>query len=556
MGRRVDSALMETGNQGGRAVAQRGRRGRPLGLPTPPTSGRAPEAEALVAWLLVTHRLHHPDADAARRTELIERIRAAGQAVDMSRLSRWESGRETVPTTVIRAYEGLLDLPDWSLVAIASSLRAAFGGGATTLPHPEGTFGVHAELDEIFEAISQGRATGADWFLLAGRLTSHEQIYLRPESWAELSGLLVSETPRSHGHAYLRRHEAMRMFVHHPLSHGPTLDAIDDFTRSCTPQVIHLPLTLLEDDDSRRATDLVLGLVMSDDPSLRMAAAWTAATKAVRGHLGPDGLIRLEAHTAKLLGRLDGALTDVAPIDMACRLPDENFARLHAHLRHPGVRRFLEQARTTGHLVPAESWRPIVKEMAAHVRNRVTPTQAHEPDAMLEALLRDAIFNVHKQRRHQAALALGVSAYRDALAGVSLEMAAQSSPVVADRMLTVNLYTGLGDAADRALRIATDSQSPSRRRRALTAIALSGQPLPADHVTALRALLGDAHPDQVRRGALHALGMHGADLSSLPGRLPVPLQREAEWWAAAGAAVVDRDQVSRSTVPLGIGWGP
>src|SRR4051812_10366330 len=86
------------------------RRGRPLVLPV---DGSAPtdlwyEPWPRMAWVLVTSRLAGADRTLVQREALVERLRDLGVAADLSRVSRWESGRQPVPAHVLSAYETVL----------------------------------------------------------------------------------------------------------------------------------------------------------------------------------------------------------------------------------------------------------------------------------------------------------------------------------------------------------------------------------------------------------------------------------------------------------------
>src|SRR6478752_3797394 len=138
---------MDTGarQNGGRAPTDRGimsvestpppvrRRGRPQRLPDDPhplTSGLV-GCDQRIAWLLTVSRVLGPDPDLARRDGFIAALKDRGIPVDASRVSRWESGLQPLPSRVVATYEQVLGLSEGSLVSVTGGLRRSFGTGPT-----------------------------------------------------------------------------------------------------------------------------------------------------------------------------------------------------------------------------------------------------------------------------------------------------------------------------------------------------------------------------------------------------------------------------------------
>ena len=128
-------------------------------------------------------------------------------------------------------------------------------------------------------------------------------------------------------------------------------------------------------------------------------------SKLARGHFDETALPRLESHVVGALRRgesLDGRLDS---FDLAVRLPDESWERIHGALRtrrahaarRPGPRR-----RRDDPLGPAPP--SVVADLAPAIQADTPNHQPQEPDLMLRRLLREALFHSHKPRRHHAAL--------------------------------------------------------------------------------------------------------------------------------------------------------
>src|SRR3954453_4610886 len=78
------------------------RRGRPQRLPEDPNTlaSGVVGCDQRVAWLLSVSRVLGPDPELARRDGFIVALKDRGLPVDASRVSRWESGLQPLPSRV------------------------------------------------------------------------------------------------------------------------------------------------------------------------------------------------------------------------------------------------------------------------------------------------------------------------------------------------------------------------------------------------------------------------------------------------------------------------
>ena len=532
-------------------AATRARRGRPLRLPEDSTpfsqvhGGSAP----LVAWLLATSRIYAADGAYAQREAFAAALRALGVAADPTRVSRWESGASRPAPRVLQAYERVLGLRPGQISVVAEGITRSLD---PTVPVQREWFDVspeeiHSELDALFERIlSPGAHDGLDWLQLTARLTGHAQVYLRPQTWAETASLLVRELCRSVGVAHVRRYEAMRLLVRHPVAQRHAVKALGAFVTHPHAQVVSQPLILLQEVDDAQASDLVLRMLTGPPGMLRRGAAWVAASKLARDHFDDAGQAELEAMVMRMLDRrheprigLDTSLIDA--IDVACCLPRERAARVLIRLRNDPSTRHLAQTLHHGEIVAADDSRRTAVRVAEAIQADLATPQRLEPDQMLVRLVREALFHNHKERRNQASLLLGSSPYGPALHRHCLDLARGADDLVAMRALTMLWYGAPDDCRDGLRELAWHDPRPHVRSRALMALAHVRGGVTADVED--RVLEAIAHnPDpRARHAGMYALGMSGAETLKLLAAECEHLAPVAEWWIDTGPAIYDED---------------
>ncbi|GAA4380215.1 hypothetical protein [Nocardioides caricicola] len=521
------------------------RRGRPQRLPEDPhtvASGQV-GCDQRIAWLLSVNRVLGPDPDLARRDGFIAALRENGVAVDASRVSRWESGLQPLPSRVVATYEQVLGLSSGSLVSVAAGLRRSFGSGPTPRENAlSDTEMSDAELNRLIDLTEAGNATGADWLRLADHLSRFDRVFLREQDWTALCHELVTELGSAVGAGYVRRYEAAAAFIRHTNARRHLIMAIGRFVTHPDAQVVAPVLNLLSEVPDPAAAALTLRMLAADTDNiyLRRAASSVAAVKLARGHFDDAALPRLESHVLGALRRgesLDGRLDS---FDLAVRLPASSWQQVTGGLRTRRAHGLVEQARQGDELVPSARAASVVAELAPSIQAATPTHQAQDPDLMLRRLLREALLHSHKPRRHHAALLIAASPYAPAAARLLLDLAADTNDLMAARAWTVLMRLGDGGRRDRVVELAAKEERPTIRARALVNAGLGGA-MTSEQNRAITAGY-DERRSLERHATLFALGMAGApELGELADHPDPETQRAAKWWLTQGPAIHDAD---------------
>lgn len=540
-----DGGNTKMGENGDAERAPARRRGRPQRLPEDATPMHAPTVgcDQRVAWLLTTTRLLNPDPELARRDGFIEALKAQGLQVDSSRISRWESGLQPLPSRVVSTYESVLGLTEGSLVAVSAGLRRAFGNGAVPKDGTVRDADVpDSDLDRLLDLIEAGDATGGHWLRLVGQLNRYDRVYLRQQEWAQLCKRLVAELASSVGIGHVRRYEAAASLIKHPNAQRHMTRAIGAFVMDPDTQVVAPVLHLLTEVTDAGAGDLVLRLLHAESKNMRSAAASVAAAKVARGQIGEAAYPELEAHVVGSLRRGHSLDERLDSFDLAVQLPEEAWARAQGGLRNRRAFDLVEQARKFGQLVPHGQTAGLVRELASAVQAG-TPTHfQHEPDAMLRRLLREALLHAHKSRRHHAALLLGASAYAPAIARICQDLAGHRNDLIAARSWTVLMRVGLGDRRSRVLLQSLAETRPTIRARALVTLGLHPEPITTEEAGPILQKLEEGMHANERHATMFALGMAAPDqVKPLLDHDDELVRRSAAWWEKQGPAIHDAD---------------
>jgi HEAT repeat protein len=521
------------------------RRGRPQRLPEDPhtLASGVVGCDQRVAWMLGAARTLGPDPELARRDGFIARLKADGIPVDASRVSRWESGLQPLPGRVMATYEDVLGLTEGSLVAVAAGLRRSFGTGPT--PRENGVRDrdlTDQELSRLIDIADSGAATGAQWLELADHFSRFDRVFLRESDWTSLCRRLVTELGSAVGPGYVRRYEAAAAFIRQQNARRHLILAVGQFVTDPDAQVVAPVLNLLSEVPDPAAAALTLRMLSadSDNKYLRRAASSVAAVKLARGHFDDSALPRLESHVVGALRRgesLDGRLDS---FDLAVRLPDESWDRVHGALRTRRAHALVDLARAGDEMIPAARAASVVADLAPAVQADTHSHLPQEPDMMLRRLLREALFHSHKPRRHHAALLIAATPYAHATARHCLRLAADPNDLIAARAWTVLMRVGDGGQRPDVLRHACEDKRPSVRARALVNVGLGGA-LEPDEASRLAGQYGESRTLE-RHATLFALGMAGApQLAALAESEDSDTRRGARWWLAQGPAIHDGD---------------
>ena len=188
--------------------------------------------------MLRVNRLFHPD-ETWSRLGVFARAFHGGcspRPAATSTVSRWETGELAVPTTALRRYEELLELPPNLLDTTARTLLRYLAPGAvrTTGPPPPADAPSADDgppIEDLLDAATGNTVlTGRDWETLTDRLAEAGQSAVMPgRVWRELSARLVREMVIADDTAWMLRFEALNTLLNHPRGAGAAIGACIEF---------------------------------------------------------------------------------------------------------------------------------------------------------------------------------------------------------------------------------------------------------------------------------------------------------------------------------------
>ncbi|HET7326426.1 MAG TPA: hypothetical protein VFJ14_03990, partial [Nocardioidaceae bacterium] len=378
------------------------RPGRPLRLPGDhsPLPGMRVASAPRIAWLVATSRILRGGPHLQRRDATAEAITGLGHKADVTRLSRWESGSQPVPPRILDAYERLLGLEPGHLTCTAAGLKRALDPSARRgklLVHraPQS----HTELEEVCATIEAGDHTGLDWLRLAAGLEAGRKLSFADERVDFLTRALLPEVARAEQMAHTRRFEASRSLLTHSGCRPAMLRAIGSFVTAAGAQVVEPAVVLLQEVEDSQACALLLRMLSGRRGPLRRGAAWALAGKLNRNHVGADDLAALGRVVPELLARRPQQWFPAEVVDVLAAMDAPHQEKVLHPLRGNPLLPGLRQSLATGELVAAERSRPVAAGVAQ--RAEAGASMPVDGDEMLPRLVREALFHVHRERRHQ-----------------------------------------------------------------------------------------------------------------------------------------------------------
>ena len=511
-------------------------RGRPQRLPNDVSSIASDEYEGnkRLAWLLATNRMLGPATRGCTRSDFVERMKDRGIRIDSSRISRWESGLEYISPSLVEAYEAVAGLQPAQIGAVRRVL--ARDGRLLTRSTERVAEPVDpAGIDELLDGVETGRIRGDQWVWLADHLRRFQTVYLHRRAWQNLADHLVDELSRSSSIPYLARFEAAAALMNSPQARPYLAKSVGRYVLDPETQVITPVLQVLSEIADPAASDVVLRLMGADDLKLRRSAAIVAAAMIRRGNLAPDHEA-LEVEVARDL-HLSPGRTSVVTLDLASRLTDEQFDRLHRSTSDEGLRETLHQARHGRELVDPDQARLLADHIGLHAE-LICARAAADPDVMLRRLIREALFHVHRSRRHLASALLLASPYASAVGEVVLRLTSHADERVSLPCwsLVGRLTPALSPAA-LAERF-TDETRPELQGRATAALMWVGADLTDTTLAALVKTAGEGRTEAADVAVL-TLGLadRQQELAQLMVTAPDGLEPLVRWAAARGPAV-------------------
>lgn len=519
--------------------------GRPQRLPVDvtPIASAGVDTQRRLAWLLATLRLLSPATAHLSRSDFLSRLRLQGVAVDRSRLSRIENGTLPSTTALVTAYGSLIGKPEWLLPAVRSLLDRPDGvdeppdTGRTEAQHLDTRSVDTQPVDDVFDVLLLGDATGGDWMQLVHDVSRFDRVYVHGTTWSELCTRLVTELTRSSGAAALYRSEAAAVLMRHPQARGHLIRSIGRFVMDRDTQNVAPALALLAQAGDVETSDLVLRLMKHDRPLLRRGALVATAALASRDALGPSAMRSVEQHVAVEFGKGEPLVHRTDHVELATQLPGAAFDRVMRATRSRSMRRQATMVRGSHEFLDAVAARSTADRIATRVETRLV-RGAHDPDQMLRRLIREGLFHASQERRHQASMLLGASPYAPAVAAETLELTQDDDPVTAG--LAWSMLRRLGhvvsrsDLAEAALGEGRSSLYP----RALVTLGMAHGPIPDHAARRIMSDIGDTTSAGLRHAAVFALGMAGhPSLGWL--RTSPQLGPAADWWTATGSSLHD-----------------
>jgi hypothetical protein len=517
------------------------RRGRPQRLPVDPHPPDSPtiDSTARLAWLLATCRIFSPVTGGVSRTEFVRRMRADGIALDGPRVSRWESGSQPIGHRHLTAYEAAVGQPEGALLAANRMLLRAAGQ-----PLPSETFSGTTvdDLDELFRLVDMKRATGGHWLKLAGDLGFYERVYLHAATWTTVCNQLIDELSRSSGVAFLRRYEAAVALLGHPQSRRHITRSVGRFVMHPDVQNVAPALGLLREVADESASELVLRLMGGESGLLRRGAVSVAGALAAQGAFGHKDIRAIERHVGHELRKGGELSRRTDAIELATQLPETGFHRVVAAIKDRETRRRVSQSRATMELVDSGLARIVAEGVSAYAEASTTSRNAPDPDQMLRRLVREGLFHVQRERRHLAAVMLGLSPYGRAVAKTVLKLTRESDDQVASMSWSLLRRMGHVVERDEVAEFACSEKRPALRARGFVTTGLSRGELNDDAADLLLEEARTSKAPSLQHAALFALGMSDhSHLSELCEDEPEESRRGALWWRRIGSSLHDDD---------------
>ncbi len=512
-------------------------RGRPQRLPVDVTPWEDPDLDSTrrFAWLLAVTRLLSPATVTMGRRQFIEAMARHDIRLDAARVSRLEAGELTSKPRVIAGYEQVSGVLPGSLLSV-NALLQRFAHSADS-DERRATVSA-AQLDRSFDRIDRGDPDGGDWLQVANAVQSTDSVYLPPSVWSSLTTELVSELTRSTGIAHVRRYEAATSLLQNATGRRHLTMAVGRFVMHPDAQSVTPALSLLQEVPDRPAGELVLRLMGEGNQLLRRGAASVAGALAARHGFLDERYDALEGHVAAELSRDSSILRRSDALDLASRLPDASHRRIVGAVNDVRMRAMLTRACTSFELVDREVSRAITEGIATSAE-AAAGRAAQDPDQMLRRLVREALFHVHRDRRHLAAVVLAASPYARPVAEAALDAAAERDETTAE--LAWSLSRRLGHVLDRAevSDRAFAERRPALHASALVTLGLSLGELPQPMAEHLRRTARTSTGTRVGHAATFALGMAGHPYLTALAAEAGPWQRPAQWWASVGPALHD-----------------
>ena len=478
------------------------------------------DALVRVAWLLRTSRLAGSDDSTAAFAEALARC---GCSVNLTALSRFETGTAAVPERVIVGYERVLHLPAGRLLGVSLGLHRMFGRALVpnrTRPRRE----TWSDLLGVLESrIDDHTITGMDWLTLSQAICRPTGMLLPPSVLRSWTALLVSQAMRSVGTAYTTRMQALSLLISDRQTRLATFEEVERATsRPGAQAVIDVLATLGDTTDPLILRWLIQRLEQDSGPH-QVGVAKALLTPVIQG-----------TFPASLVPSLTQAILSAARAGGDRGLPAFWLAQ---RLSRPLTQQVVVALGRYPNPVHAGYRIQSPASLDAYIAAAFRASGLVDP--MLERLLREALSPDFIERRHHALLLLDSSPYGQVLADTALDLLNDRSTSTAAADAAATALTYLARPAHRDRLVATlDSVPIGLKGTVLVALAHSGG------VPATVDLLHHTADPEHAIDAVYAAGMSNhPDLQTMvtsSALADTPVRSAATWWCRTGPAIADR----------------
>lgn len=511
--------------------ARAARTGRPHSTPydkSPPASASI-DVDVRIGWLLQMNRRYGADPALARADEFLSAAEWGARRPARSQLTRWEQGTVPVPADVIETFSAILGRPPAALSAFAGWMRgSAIGRTRSTGSAP--VVPARTRLQELIEQARSGCLQPAEWMELADGLRGYQAVFIDDAVWWSVVRQLLVAMCHSTGDSYVVLSLALTRILSVEGAEPFVVDAVSEIFRDPHAQVVIDPIGAFERSTGEASEQMLLQMLRDplSDRELQ-AASWTTANRLSSGLLSPAALAALPAICVELFSETG---TQFAAAEL--------LAALTPAMRADVLRRVPGRSRTelNGLTWNRETAAPAVASAVASTI-ATAANAAHERDGadirnrMLESLVREGLFHVTSERRHQAWLTIMMSPLRPAVAAelAALVRVGRQHPHTLARALAGLSYLAGPAELDWLLAYANRPDVPVGERAG--AIRTVGH-IPGRERTEPSLLQLARGPDEtLAHAALYALGMSrtGAVRKVVADHdLPADRRAAARWW--------------------------
>lgn len=492
------------------------KRGRPVVIPDDRTAlrGQHVNARARIAWLLRVSRLARFGGSTRG---FIDALAVYDREVGPTSLSRFETGQDPVPPSLVRGYEKVLDMPGGSLVGMCYRLDRVFGPALAGEPKPSMSRAEWSHAAARLEKYLVAREmTGIRWIRAAEAMTHPTGILWPPSALESVLRELVTEAMRAVGAAYISRMHAISVLLTDPVIGSVVVDTVEQLTREPGAQRVDEVIAILGDSSDPKVIAWLVRQFDQSEGRHQWGAAGGLMTAIVRRTLPAE--LAPDITRAVMKAAADGPERGTPAFLLAQRL---------------STRLTRDVVRVLGQVpVPtSEGARLEAPAGLARYRNAALAESGLD-DLMLDRLLRESLSPDFVERRHFSLLMLMLSAYREVLADVALDaLTSTSEPCIAESAVPCLRYLAYPAQRSGLIDLLGD---PRHRMTALDALAHAGG-VPAD--VDLVGMLGDVDPAEL----VLVAGLSGhPQLAALADNDIVDrvgASQSARWWMRVGPMI-------------------